>query len=419
MRKRSKRLQALPLATACLAAIALVAPLNCAQASKAYSVLYAFCQQTGCADGSDPVASLVADKAGNLYGTTSLGGANASGSIFEITPSGTESVLYSFCAQANCADGSYPDSTLIRDKAGNLYGTTANAGGGGGGTVFKLTPGGTYSVLYSFCSVTNCLDGDYPEPGVVMDGKGNLYGVTGIGGAFNYGTVFELAPNGTESVLHSFGPPNTADGLNPQGGLIRDGKGNLYGTTAAGGANYNCTQIFGTCGTVFEISAKGGYTVRYAFCPQTACSDGAIPLGALVEDKGGNLYGTTSTGGLFNCSGAGCGTVFELAPNGAESVLYTFCPQTPCSDGSSPKAGLLAGTGGVFYGTTAGGGTNNLGTVFELAGTKETVLHSFDSKGSPDACLISVKGHLYGTATETGTNGGEVFKFRTLGGHAR
>ena len=262
-----------------------------------------------------------------------------------------EQVLHSF--NQNGTDGFYPSAGLIFDAAGNLYGTTPAGGSGcvpyfGCGTVFELTPtayvGWTERVLYSFC-VGNCDDGSQPFAGLIFDAAGNLYGTTHRGGGFNLGTVFKLSPNGnggwTETVLHSFS--YGTDGIYPSAGLIFDATGNLYGTTTEGGTGSGCGND--GCGTVFELSpnGNGGWTetVLYSFCSQTNCTDGATPVAGLILDAVGNLYGTTNAGGNFfsNCPYL-CGTVFKLSPNGnggwTETVLHSF---GSFADGASPYAG--------------------------------------------------------------------------------
>lgn len=265
------------------------------------SVLYSFCSQPGCTDGSYPSAGLITDGKGNLYGTASSGG-HGVGTVFKVTLGGEYSVLYSFCSQVNpCTDGSDPEAGLIFDKSGNLYGTTF-AGGKGGGTVFEITASGEYGVLYSFCSQSNCTDGAGPFGRVIMDTKGNLYGTTNGGGANGTGTVFEVIAKGEESVLYSFcSQTNCTDGAWPYAGVNTDGKGNLYGTTSGGGANGN--------GTVFKFGASKRENVLYSFCSQTNCTDGSAPVAGVIIDTNGNLYGTTMGGGA-----TGRGTVFKVTP---------------------------------------------------------------------------------------------------------
>lgn len=272
----------------------------------------------------------------------------------------------------------------------------------------------TLQLLYSF---TGRPDGSNPSGGLVMDGAGNLYGVTSSGGHFDEGTVFKVAPDGTETVLYSFcSQSGCPDGANPAAGLIMGPNGNLYGTTQNGGANAVCGGGAVGCGTVFQLShnvdeTKWKEKVLYSFCGQSACADGASPTAPLIMDAVGNLYGTTSRGGITitNTCPAGCGTVFELSngPNWQENVLYSFCTQPDCSDGRLPAAGLIIDAGGNLYGTTVAGGTNTVGTVYRLApdGT-ETVLYSFsgsDDGSFPAAGLIAdAAGNLYSTTSGDG-----------------
>jgi uncharacterized repeat protein (TIGR03803 family) len=364
------------------------------------SVLYNFCAQSGCTDGFHPQAGLVRDPSGNLYGTTDEGGANAKGTVFEVSPTGAESVLYSFCALPDCTDGYHPLAGLVRDTNGNLFGTAFDGGAHDGGTVFEVNPSGTEAVLYTFCSKPGCRDGYYPHADLVMDTNGNLYGTTQYRGANGGGTVFAVSPNGVETVLYSFcAQLNCTDGSHPRAGLVRDTNGNLYGTTYSGGAN--------GAGAVFKVSPSGAETVLHSFCAQSGCTDGSHPRAGLVRDTKGNLYGTTYDGGAN-----GKGTVFKVSPSGTETVLHSFCTQSGCSDGSHPQAGLVRDQSGNLYGTTYAGGAKRRGTVFEVSpnGT-ETVLHSFAANGIdgyyPVAGLVlDDKSNLYGTTLSGGANGG-------------
>jgi uncharacterized repeat protein (TIGR03803 family) len=378
--------------------------------ARGYSVLYSFSSQNHSAAGAGPTG-LIRDGAGNLYGTTSEGGGVINrGVVFKVAADGTETVLYTFC---NCADGAYPFGGVIKDSAGNLYGTTS-AGGtgcpicGGGGTVFKLAPDGTETVLYNFCSENNCSDGIDPTSRLIRDTSGNLYGTTGYGGTYNKGVVFKLAPDGTETVLYAF--TGGSDGAEPIAGVIEDQSGNLYGTTYSGGA-------FGG-GVVFKVSPDGTETALYGFCSQRNCSDGAYPYAGVIEDQSGNLYGTAEFGGGgLNCDGETCGVIFEIAANGTYTVLHQFSGV----DGGIPIGGLIKDTAGNLYGTTFDGGYFGDGVVFKLApdGT-ERVLHSFagGSDGKwPEAGLINDKaGNLYGTTVACDPPrsgcGGTVFRLR-------
>ena len=377
----------------CALALGVLIPIGAAQAKSGEKVLHTF---TGGNDGVYPFAELIADKKGNLYGSTVAGGAGGDGTVFELAPDGTETVLYSFNGGSN---GGQPQGGLIMDAKRNLYSTTFIGGTDDYGTVFELAPDGTETVLYSF---TGGSDGANPSSRLIMDQNGNLYGTAVNGGADNDGTVFKLAPDGTQTVLHTFLGGN--DGAYPWAPLIADKKGKFYGTTCCGGAS--------TQGTVFELSPEGKETVLYNFCAQENCADGGTPLAALLMDRSGNLYSTTSSGGAAND-----GTVFELAPDGTETVLYSFCALANCVDGSTPNASyLIMDQKGNLYGTTTAGGKYGDGTVFELApdGT-EKVLHSFaggtDGSDPSNGLLVNKKGNLYGPAFKGGEDGdGIVFE---------
>jgi uncharacterized repeat protein (TIGR03803 family) len=368
-------------ATAALAAVGVSAAT--AEAPK-FNLLYTF---TG---NGTPLAGLVADKAGNLYGTAYAGG-NGSGSVFKLAPGGTLTTLYSF--QNNGTDGTAPIAPVILDKAGNLYGTTFDGGSLANiGTVYKLAPDGTETVLHSFAGGS---DGENPLSGLLAL-HGNLYGMTDAGGTYGVGVVFKVAADGTETVLHAFqGGP---DGATPiYNALIADKNGNLYGTTYAGG-----TPGFGT---VFKLAGHHE-TVLYAF---KGGNDGASPTSGVILDKAGNLYGTTSGGGA-----GGFGTVFEVAANGTESVLYSF---KGGSDGSDPASRLFADSGN-FYGMTNGGGAGGFGTVYKLApdGTEKVLrtLNGVSDGSAPIGGLVKdgayQKGALFGTASGGGTDSsGTIF----------
>jgi uncharacterized repeat protein (TIGR03803 family) len=394
----------------------------CAQTE---SVLYSFCTQYDCTDGSGPMAGLIFDQKGNLYGTAYAGGSGihgAAGAVFKLTPKGKETVLYSFCSQNGCTDGENPVAGLVSDQNGNLYGTT-EYGGVDYGVVFELTANGKYTVLHSFVGS----DGENPYGGLVFDQKGNLYGTTVNGGTYGKGVVFKLTPKGKETVLYSFCAQNDcADGALPYAGLVLDQKGNLYGTTYSGGANSSdaCYGYYEyECGVVFKLSPKGKETVLYSFCAQNGCTDGAHPYAGLVFDQKGNLYGTTWLGGnnnACNTGGSGCGVVFKLSRKGTETVLYRFCAQDNCVDGSLPGAGLVLGTNGDLYGTTQlGGAPGDRGIVFKVSPEgKETVLHSFcwqdnctDGAEPYSGVVFDQKGNLYGTTQGGGpAYRGVVFK---------
>ena len=320
-------------------------------ATASETVLYSF---TGGADGGYPLGGLVMDSAGNVYGTTSSGGAYGNGTVFKLAaPSDTESVLHSFTssdAPTGCGSGGITCSGLIIDSAGNLYGTTNEGGTDQDGMVYKVTQTGTEVVLYSFTGTATGNDGDSPMGSLIMESAGNLYGTTSSGGTGNLddGTVFKLTPSGTESVLYSFGTNGSADGADPMSGLIVDSAGNFYGTTEGGGG-YDY-------GTVFKLTSSGAETVLYSF---TGGSDGEFPEHRLVMDSTGNFYGTTYSGG-----NDGIGTVFEVMPSGSERVLHSF--SGGADDGVNPSSGLTMDSAGNLYGVTWGGGAYGNGTVFKI-----------------------------------------------------
>jgi uncharacterized repeat protein (TIGR03803 family) len=344
----------------------------------------------------------------------------------------TEQVLYSFCTADNCADGSEPIAGLVFDGAGNLYGTTLKGGAYGYGSVFELSPGlgGTWkeTVLYSFCSTSGCQDGAYPGSGLALSASGSLYGTTVDGGAFGLhcgggdcGTVFQLTPGGnntwSETVLHSF-QDDGKDGFEPFAGLIFDTAGSLYGSTLFGGQGHRGVAC-AACGTVFELTpgANGTWTetILHSFCSAHGCEDGAEPEAGLTIDQAGNLYGTTTLGGKGGrgCGGRGCGVIFELTlgANGKrkEKILHGF----NFSDGTQPAAGLIFDAAGNLYGTTVGGGSHRNGTVFELLHSKsgqwtEKILAN--GFGSTAGLIFDSAGDLYGTSSGGGNGEGAVFE---------
>jgi uncharacterized repeat protein (TIGR03803 family) len=377
--------------------------------AQSYSVVYSFCAQPN--DGEAPYGGLIADSDGNLYGTTYLSGEFGYGTVFEVPANEEEKVLYSFAGPPN--DGSKPVASLVRDAAGNLYGTTEYGGADDVGTAFELSTGGVETILHSFY---NRRDGAYPRSQLLLGAPGELYGTTDAGG-LSRGTIFQVSTSAKEHVLYSFGGVS-GDGLTPGAGLIRDSAGNMYGTTEGGGA-------FGV-GTVFEFGKPGAETVLYSF---GGSPDGAEPTAGVVRDASGNLYGTTSEGGqATQCPSEvgvfqGCGTVFKLAPDGQETVLYTF---TGASDGGIPYGGLVLDSKGNLYGTASQGGSSancndgatfvGCGVVFEItAAGEEKVLHSFEGGPTdgevPYSGLVFGSRALYGTTFYGGAEGcGIVYK---------
>jgi uncharacterized repeat protein (TIGR03803 family) len=343
------------------------------------TTLYSFCGQAGCTDGYRPFAGLIQGRDGNFYGTTGWGGANQSadsgrggGTAFKLTTSGTLTTLYSFCSQANCADGYDPTGGVIQGTDGNFYGTTENGGANNDGTVFKLTPSGTLTTLHSFCSKANCADGIEPLAGVIQGNDGNFYGTTAFGGAKNDGTVFKLTPSGTLTTLHSFCSKDDPrkgclDGQNPYAGVVQGSDGKFYGTTTSGGAH-------SSYGTVFKLTLSGTLTTLYSFCSvgetsDGGCLDGYDPIANMIQGSDGNFYGTTNSGGAIIPHNFG--TVFMITTSGKLTTLYSFCSvgdpsMQACLDGNVPD-GLIEGGDGNLYGATVYGGANRDGTVFEFS----------------------------------------------------
>jgi uncharacterized repeat protein (TIGR03803 family) len=419
-------------ASAALALMAvLVLSMITAQPAQAqtFTSLYSFCAQgTGgtpvCTDGSQPYGTLVQGTDGNLYGTTSTGGAgvdpslcgqgefNNCGTFFRITPDRTLTTLYNFCSQSGCADGFSPLGALVLGTDGNFYGTTFSGGGGcatqyGCGTFFQITPSGTLKTLLVFSGG----NGAGPLGGLVLGTDGNFYGATegySGNGKINAGTVFKVTPTGTPTTLHVFcTQTGCPDGDAPYAGLIQGTDGNFYGTTQGGGAN-------GDYGTAFKITPGGTLTTLYSFCTvqqagqnPVVCLDGYYPIAGMVQASDGNIYGATDLGGA-NCNpDGGCGTFFKISPSGTLTTLYSFSN----TDEGGPQAALIQATDGNLYGTTEGGGSNpaGYGTIFEITTSATlTTLHSFqgsDGEFPEFAGLVQhTDGNFYGTANYGGSN---------------
>jgi uncharacterized repeat protein (TIGR03803 family) len=401
-------------------------------------VIYNFCVQEKCTDGAGP-SGLVADAAGNLYGTTyygGVGGPGAYGVAYELSP-GTggkwsQKVIHNFTDARG--QGIHPSAGLTFDAKGSLYGTTVWGGiyNSEGGTVFELTPSGdgswTETILHSFCSESKCRDGQQPSGGVIFDAAGNLYGMTAQGGSHSNsdvcpagcGTVFELSPGGdgtwTESVFYNFcSEEECTDGAFPNSNLIFDANGNLYGVTEAGGTTEPACKY--GCGTVFELTpganGKWSETILHRFNYTT----GALPLCTPAFDHSGNLYCTTKLGGPYQY-----GVAFQLQATGnggwEYKVIHDFGKG---DDGQYPQSGLALDAQEDLYGTTSQGGSDGYGTVFKLTSTGgewvEKILHNFDvTDGAfPNALLPEPDGTLYGTAgggasTVCGGGCGTVFE---------
>jgi uncharacterized protein (TIGR03437 family) len=294
-------------------------------------------------DGADLRAGLVQATDGNLYGTTYYGGVfGYSGTVFKITPAGTVTTLHRF----DSTDGIYPSpvGTLIQTTDGNFYCATDQGGTNGKGSIFRMTPAGTVTTLYSFAGI----DGAIPQAGLIQAADGNIYGTTSRGGSNGQGTVFKITTGGALTTLHSFGD---SEGIFPWAGLFQATDGNFYGTTTAGGTNGH--------GTIFKVTPAGVMTTLYSF----ADSDGATPNARPIQASDGNFYGTTTAGGS-----SGLGTIYKITPGGTLTTMHSFAS----TDGKNPYADLLQAADGNLYGATNGGGTYGFGTVFSLPLTAST-----------------------------------------------
>jgi len=258
-------------------------------------------------DGILPSAPLVQAANGDLYGTTIGSGANGKGgTVFRVAPAGTLTTLYNFCSQSGCADGEQPFAGLVQGADSEFYGTTYQGGANNSGTVFRMTPAGRLTTLYSFCSQSGCTDGASPYAGLVEDTAGNFYGTTYQGGTNNSGTVFKITPDGRLTTLYSFcSQSGCADGAYPYAGLVYASDDNFYGATYQGGSNNE--------GTLFRIKPDRALSTLYSFCSHHGCLDGELPYGGLLQGTDGNFYGTASGGGLGCGEPGGCGTVFRLS----------------------------------------------------------------------------------------------------------
>ena len=300
-----------------------------------FSVLHNF--EGGSTDGSSPFTGLVRDSKGNLYGTTNGGGSSGYGTVFKLTSSGQETILYSF---TNGGDGNSPNPITL-DAADNIYGTSFG-GANGFGVAYKINANDVFNTLYSFCSLSDCADGDDPIGNLVLDSAGNIYGTTQA--VVGNGVVYKLTPEGVETVLHSF---VGTDGIGPES-LTLNANGSLYGLAQGGGTHQQ--------GTLFKLPKAGGsLTTLYNFCSASRCKDGKYPEGPVVFDKSGNIYGTA-----LQSSGNTGSVVWELSAAGKETVLYTFAKNVEI------MAGLAIDAAGNLYGTTFNGGANGAGSVFKL-----------------------------------------------------
>lgn len=400
------------------------------------------------ANGRDPgfpAAAFVQGTNGYLYGTTVAGGANDEGTIFRMSSTGILTTLYSFCSQPGCSDGAVANAGLIQGTDGNFYGTTGLGGTNNLGTIFKITPAGGLTTIYRFCVELGCQGGTNPEAGLLQASDGNFYGTTANGGAYGLGTVFKMTKAGVVTTVVSF---NGANGMNPLfGSLIQGTDGSLYGTTGNGGANTGCGSSTG-CGTAFRVTLQGSLTTLYSFCAQLNCADGASPFGGLVQGIDGTLFGTATEGGIgygtaFRITGPGKltvlhsfnftdgaypeagllyanddnfygttseggenglgGTLFQITPRGDLTTLYNFCSKANCADGNGAFSGLLEATTGTLYGATFAGGTSSnciggCGTAFSLSVGLGPFVETRLTSGRPGARVIVLGSGLTGTS---------------------
>jgi uncharacterized repeat protein (TIGR03803 family) len=376
--------------------------------AQTFKVLYSF----SFSDGSSPNGSLIRDAAGNLYGTTQFGGSSNRGLIYKLNAQGKQTILYTFTGGS---DGGIPIGRLLRDPHGNLYGITSLGGDPkcSCGTVFKLASNGSLKVLHNFKGATDGVQNQgQPELGLVMV-KGDLYGsasfggVIGCDGSLGCGIVFKVTQSGKETVLHRF--TGHSDGAFPQD-LITDKAGNIYGETGGSYAQ-------GNAGTIFKMDTSGKMTVLYTL---PGGATGSSPRWRLTRTANGTIYGVTQFGGKAPCpiGTAGCGVVFKLSAADKETVIHVFDKQS--KDGQEPSGGLLD-VAGNLYGMTFFGGTVNstcslgCGIVYGASGNKYSVLHRFtgaaDGWNPTGALTADDAGNLYGTALNGGSNNnGVVFK---------
>jgi uncharacterized repeat protein (TIGR03803 family) len=359
-------------------------------AASSFTVLYTF---NGGSDGGFPAGDLIFGVGGDLYGTTYRGGANGMGTIFRLSTSGQQRVIYSFKGNP---DGAYPVSGLTRDTVGNLYGTTF-FGGEFYGTAFKLDTSSAESLLYTF---TGGADGYGGRGTLLRDPVGNLFGTTQYGGA-DYGAIFRIDTAGKQKVVYTF--TGGADGAYPVSGLIRDSSGNLYGTARGGGNG---------CGVLFKLDSTGKFSVIHAF---NDLVEGCWPWGGVVRDDAGNFYGTTAYGGPgggFLSSGA----IYKVDSSGNATALHVFTGNPDGLDGSFSYSGLVRDSAGSLYGTTTEGGPSNYGTIFKVdASGNESILYMFTGGSDgyfPESKLaLDAAGNLYGVSAGGANGYGVVFKF--------
>ncbi len=399
MKKFGPQVSALVAIPSAFVVIALLSLAPDAGAQVTFEVVHPF---TGSPDGANPSGPLVQATDGNFYGMTLLGGTLGVGTIYQVQPDGTTTVLHSFTSAPS--DGANPAGAVTQATDGNFYGTTQLGGTFGLGTVYQMTPDGTVTILHSF---THDDGAAVPAGTLIQASDGNLYGTTfytdhddRTGYFTGGGTAFQITLDGTLTILHQFA--GGADGYGPNGGLVQASDGTLYGSTRYTGGD-DMGHFFGG-GTVFQMTLDGTVTTLHEFAGGT---DGYQPFAGLVIATDGTFYGTTGAGGMPNQ-----GTVFQIASDGTIAIVHAFASG---AEGAQPFAGLIQATDGNFYGTTQRAGALNNGTVFTIAtdGTV-TTLHDVDSGAegaAPQALIQGIDGNFYGTTLgQIGAHSGSVFR---------
>jgi uncharacterized repeat protein (TIGR03803 family) len=365
--------------------------------AQTFTSLYRFTGAPG--DGSQPLwMHLIQATDGDFYGTTEFGGVTNVGTVFKVTASGAETVLYQFKGYT-VNDGSFPEAGLVQGSDGNFYGTTYDGGTNAYGTVFKMTPAGVLTNIHIFQPPATH-DGRWPFSPLTQGTDGFLYGTTSAGGTPGYGTVFQMDFAGNLTIIYSF--TNGPDGSTPYAGVFQGSDGFFYGTTQMGGSN--------NAGTVYKVSAAGAFTPLHQF--GSTPTDGQNPIGGIVQGYTGDYFGTTYDGGSN-----GYGVVFKITSAGVLTNLYHF--GGPATDGLNPRAGLTQGSDGYLYGTTYLGGANGVGTLFKIGPNGGLIyLHGFDAfigdgLYPADAPVEGYDGNYYGVTYQGGTNSGfgMVYKF--------
>jgi uncharacterized repeat protein (TIGR03803 family) len=382
-----------------------------------YSLLDYSCTTNYCT-GSKASTGMTLAGDGNFYGATAYGGdgpyrtVNKAGTIYRANAQTGLATIYSFCSELNCKDGDDPYAPLTLGSDGNLYGTTQVNGRYNAGLAYVVTLTGSESVLHNFCALTNCADGSSPNS-LIQASDGNFYGVAGGGtGADCYspgacGMIFKMTPQGVTTTLYHFcSQPNCADGSLPRI-VMQAADGNLYGLTGSGGAY--ATNNYSGSGTIFKLTLQGAVTTLYSFCSYSGCQYGTDDA-ALIQATDGNFYGVIALGEGAGCYlYEGCGIIFEFTSGGVYSTLYTFCEEAGeyCPDGSWPE-GIMQGTDGNFYGATYRGGLAGYGTAFKLSTGLGPSVQTVPASGQVGSSVIILGNNLTGVTNVTfnGTSAG-------------